>query len=422
MEDARALCIVPAVNLDCNNLSGGCTRVTDMHTPLAKREFKRILIIKLSAMGDVIHTVPLLNALRRRYPDARIDWLLKSSVADLIRVHPAVSNVLVYGENHTEAPRYNWDGFTHWLGLMRDHRFLAMLLGIRRTRYDLVVDVHCQIRTAFVTMVTGAPVRIGFGKPQPEVWKEAGKSLPAGTIERSWKGAREGSWLAYSHHLPLPTLDVHAVDRYLSVGSMLAIPDAPADFHLPIPPVAAAHVDRLLEDNGIPASATPIVLAPAALWETKRWRPEKFAEVARHFIDGGWPVVLIGSKDEQVECEEIAAAAPGAVNLAGRTTLVELSALLSKSALCLTNDSGPMHLAAALGRPVVSVFGPTNPRWIGPYQRSDSVLRSGRACSPCYLRNLSRCPHDHACMREVSVALVIGHMKARLLARSKSIS
>lgn len=396
--------------------------MAESHTPLAEREFKRILIIKLSAMGDVVHTVPLLNALRRRYPGARIDWLLKSSVADLIRLHPGVSNVLVYGENHTEAPRYNWEGFTHWLGLMRDHRFLAMLRGIRRTRYDLVIDVHCQIRTAFVTKVTGAPVRIGFGKPQPEVWKEAGRSLPDGTIERSWKGAREGSWLAYTHNIPLPTLDIHAVDRYLSVGRMLGIPDAPADFHLPIPPAVTARIDRLLEDCGIRAPAAPIVLAPAALWETKRWLPERFAEVARHFISAGRAVVLVGSKDERAECEEIAAAAPGAINLAGRTTLPELAALLQRSALCLTNDSGPMHMAVSLDRPTVTVFGPTNPRWIGPYRRDDAVLRSGRACSPCYLRNLSRCPHDHACMGDVSAAAVIERMQAGLLAQTKSLT
>ena len=388
--------------------------MSDKHQPLGERDFKRILLIKLSAMGDVIHTVALLNALRRRYPDARIDWLLKPSLAELIKHHPGVSNVLVYGENHTEAPRYNWDGVKHWLWLMQDQRFLGTLRSLRRTRYDLVIDVHCQMRTAFVALLTGTPVRIGFGKPQPEVWAAAGKSLPEGTIKRSWKGAREGSWLAYTHHIPLPTLDVHAVDRYLGVGKMLGIPDAPADFHLPVPQAAFVRVDELLRACGIPSQHAPVVLAPAALWETKRWRAEGFATVARHFLKAGWPVVLIGSNDERAECERIAAAAPGAVDLAGRTTLVELAALLQRAALCLTNDSGPMHMAIALDRPVVSVFGPTNPRWIGPYHRDDAVLRSELACSPCYLRNLDRCPHGHACMTDVTPAQVIDRMEASL--------
>jgi heptosyltransferase-1 len=396
-------------------------RVSNKPEPLGEREFERILLIKLSALGDVIHTIPLLNALRRRYPAARIDWLLKPSVAELIRLHPAVSNVLVYGENHTEAPRYNWEGVTHWLGLMLDQRFLGMLRGIRRARYDLVIDVHCQMRTAFVTLVSGAPTRIGFGKPQPEVWQEAGKLLPEGTIQRSWKGAREVSWLAYTHHIPLPTLDVHAVDRYLSAGRMLGTVDTRADFDFPISPAIAAKVDRLLEARGIPLQHDAIVLAPAALWETKRWQPEGFAEVARHFIRAGRPVVLIGSKDERPECEQIAAAAPGTVDLAGQTTLVELAALLKRAAICLTNDSGPMHMAVALDKPVASVFGPTNPDWIGPYGRYDAVLRSRPACSPCYLRNLSRCNHRHACMTEVPAADVIHRMETMLQERAAAL-
>ncbi len=390
--------------------------MSDKHPSLAQRDFKRILLIKLSAVGDVVHTIALLNALRRRYRDARIDWLLKPSLAELIRVHPGVSNVLVYGENHTEAPRYNWDGVKHWLWLMQDQRFLGMLRGLRRARYDLVIDVHCQMRTAFLGLVTGAPVRIGFGKPQSEVWQAAGKSLPAGTIERSWKGAREGSWMAYTHHIPLPTLDVHAIDRYLSVGQMLGIAEAPADFRLSLPQVAIARVDALLQASGIAPEVAPIVLAPAALWETKRWRAEGFSEVARHFVMAGRPVVLIGSKDERAECAAIAAAAPGTIDLAGQTTLVELAALLRRAALCLTNDSGPMHMAVAFDRPVISVFGPTNPRWIGPYHRDDAVLRSGRACSPCNLRKLDRCPHEHACMTEVTSAQVIDRMEALLSA------
>src|ERR1700678_10611 len=101
---------------------------------LADRTFERILLIKLSAIGDVIHTIPLLHALRRRYPKARIDWLSKPTPSEFIRVLPAVDNVLVYGEHHTEVPQYNWDGVTHFLGLIRDHRFVSMLRKLRAAR------------------------------------------------------------------------------------------------------------------------------------------------------------------------------------------------------------------------------------------------------------------------------------------------
>ena len=124
--------------------------------------------------------------------------------------------------------------------------------------------------------------------------------------------------------------------------------------------------------------------------------------------------MLVGSAEERSACEAIAAAAPGAVNLAGRTSVPELAALLRGASVCVTNDSGPMHLAVALDRPVVSMFGPSDPLWIGPYRRPDAVVRADLPCSPCYLRELSRCPYDHACMRQIASETVIGRVEAAL--------
>ena len=132
-------------------------------------------------------------------------------------------------------------------------------------------------------------------------------------------------------------------------------------------------------------------MAPGTNWETKEWRREAFAEVARHFMQKGFAVTLIGSERERALCDEVAKLAPGAINLAGETTLSELAALISRATICVTNNSGPMHLAVALGRPVVSIFGPTDPVWAGPYRRDGAVLRAELPCSPCYLRQLSRC-------------------------------
>jgi lipopolysaccharide heptosyltransferase II len=150
-----------------------------------------------------------------------------------------------------------------------------------------------------------------------------------------------------------------------------------------------------------------MVMAPGTIWETKHWDSEKFAEVAGHFLAKGFAVILIGSQRERAVCEDVAALARGAVDLAGRTTLSELAALIQRSTISITNDSGPMHLAVALGRPVISIFGPTDPVWIGPYKRADAVLHADLECSPCYLRKLKHCQHDHACMRSISAAAVI---------------
>jgi ADP-heptose:LPS heptosyltransferase len=350
----------------------------------------------------------VLNALRQRYPTARIDWLLKPSAAELVRHHPAVSNVLIYGENQTEVPQYNWDGFTHFLRLLRDSRFLRLLRALRFAKYDLVVDLHGQLRTGFVTLLTGAPVRIGFDRPRRQVWERAGQVLPKGTVERAWRGAREGSWIAYNHPIRLDTLSIHAVDRYLQVGKLLGFDVGTPDFSFPIPIEAHQRVERLLNDSGIAVNAKPIILlSPAALWETKRWLPERFAEVARYFIRAGHPVVITGSDAERAECSQVGDAAPGSVNLAGQTTLPDLAALMSRVGICLTNDSGPLHLAVACRRPVIGVYGPTNPMWVGPYGRERAVILAGVPCAPCYLRPLSRCPHNQVCMRNVEAPSVI---------------
>ncbi len=387
---------------------------------LANKTFERILLIKLSAIGDVLHTIPLLNALRRHYPAARIDWLSKPTPAEFIRVLPGVDEVLVYGENQTEVPQYNWDGFTHFVRLIRDHRFLAMLSRLRAARYDLVIDMQGQLRSGFVSMVTGAPVRIGFDRPRKEVWEVEGRALPPGAINRAWKGAREGSWRAYTHHVRLPTLAMHAVDRYLLVGDLLGFEREAPDFSIPIQAQAERRVDALLREHVGAMAKPPIVMTPAALWETKRWQPEGFAAVARHFLAQGYPVLLAGAANEAEECRRIAAAAPGAVVLAGLTSLTELAALIRRSAIAVTNDSGPLHLTTALGQAVAAMFGPTNPVWVGPYQRPDAVVSAGLACSPCHLRDLARCPHDHACMRGITPDRVISAVEAQLASAETS--
>jgi predicted lipopolysaccharide heptosyltransferase III len=374
---------------------------------LRYRDFRRILLIKLSAVGDVVHTIPVLNKLRRRYPSARIDWLVTPAIAELLRHHPAITNVVEFDRNEWSA-RWRWSAFAS---------SARLATKLKAVDYDLVVDMHGQFRTAVFALATGAPVRIGFDRPRTEVWEASGRTLPAEARKHAWKGAREGSWLAYTHHVRVPTLDVHAVDRYLSVGPMLGLDEAAADFSFPIPAAATGRIDRLLQERSI-GGASPrylLTIAPGTIWETKHWRSEGFAEVARHFLRKGFTVVLIGSARERGACDEVATLAPGSLNLAGETTLTELAAIIRRSTICLTNDSGPMHLAVALGRPVVSIFGPTDSVWIGPYQRPEAVLQAGLPCAPCYLRRLSRCPHDHACMREVSAHAVIERIEMGLM-------
>jgi lipopolysaccharide heptosyltransferase I len=378
---------------------------------LRNRDFHRILLIKLSAVGDVVHTFPVLNRLRRHYPAARIDWVVKPAIAELVRHHPAIDNVVLYAGHASSHP---WQ--SAWAAVAAARRLTTEL---RSARYELVIDLQGQLRTAVLALVSGAPLRVGFDRPRAQVWRASDRKLPSLAHEHAWQGAREGSWLAYTHRLSIPTLDMHAVDRYLRFGWMLGLTEDGVDFSFAIPEASVASVDRLLDHHfGGIGNSRLAVIAPGTVWETKHWSTAGFAQVARHLIRKNLAVVLIGSNGEFAVCKQVAVMAPGAVNLAGATSLSELAAVMRRATICITNDSGPMHLAVALNRPVVSVFGPTDSLWIGPYRRPDSVVSAALACSPCYLRRLNRCSHDHACMRHISAEAVIDRIEATLASKN----
>ena len=373
------------------------TKTADV-SALQCAEFSRILLIKLSGLGDVVHTLPVLVKLRARYPKARIDWLITPQNAEIVRCHPALSNVVLFA-------RRDFSKRGHKSRAML--AFLDMLKQIRRAKYDLVVDLHGQVRSAFFALASGARVRIGFDRPVKDI------------IRHGWRGAREGSWIAYTHRIPIPTLDVHAIDRYLWVGPLLGFDDNPPDLTIHLASQTVQNVQRLLEDHGIPASKALAVMAPGTIWETKRWTIEGFAAVARQFLQDGFAVALAGAKCDQARCRQITAAAPGASDLSGKTTPAELAALIQGAEVCVTNDSGAMHVAVALGKPMVSVFGPTNSARVGPYHRPESVVRVDLPCSPCNYRWLSQCPFDLACMRQVTSTMVVERVR-EILRTAKS--
>ncbi|MGA8820785.1 MAG: glycosyltransferase family 9 protein, partial [Xanthobacteraceae bacterium] len=250
---------------------------------LRRRDFRKILLIKLSAVGDVVHTLPVLNKLRRRYPNAQIDWLVTPAIGELLRHHPALNNVIDF-ERDTSAPPWAWSALTS---------YARLAAKVRRAGYDLAIDLHCQSRSAFLAFVSGAPVRIGFDKERPEVWANSRK-VTDDFRKHAWQGAREGAWLFYTHRIPLPTLDVHVIDHYQSIGNLLGFAPGPTDFSFHIPQAAHERVAGLLRQRGI-GDARLAVIAPRGNWQTKRWPDEKSAAVARHFMSRGYAAVLVGA-------------------------------------------------------------------------------------------------------------------------------
>jgi lipopolysaccharide heptosyltransferase I len=376
---------------------------------LQSTEFSRILLIKPSALGDVVHTIPVLVKLRARYPNARIDWLITPENADIVRCHPALSNVVLFARRDFSKRGRRWRALVSFFDLLKQ---------IRRAKYDLVVDMHGQLRSAFFALVSGAHVRIGFDRPIKRGLTVSAEHDLRNVPSHGWRGAREGSWIAYTHRVSIPTLDVHAIDRYLWVGPLLGFDDDPPDLTIHLSSDTVRNVEQLLEEHGVTPDMPLIILVPGTIWETKHWTIEGFAGVARQFLQDGFAVALAGTKRDEQRCRQIAAAAPGACDLSGKTTPAELAALIQRAEVAVTNDSGSMHVAASLGKPMVSVFGPTNPVHIGPYQRPESVVRVDLPCSPCNYRRLSQCPFDHACMKQVTPAMVVEHVR-KIVAMAK---
>jgi lipopolysaccharide heptosyltransferase I len=369
---------------------------------LRSQDFRRILLVKPSALGDVVHTIPLLPKLRLRFPRAQIDWFITPENAELVKHHPALSGVVLFDRKKLAGIGRNWNAA---------RELVRLLARLRRARYELVLDVHGQMRSALVTLATGAPVRIGFDRPVRRSRTQSEHHELHNVPQRGWAGAREGSWIAYSHRIPIPTLDIHAIDRLLWLTSILGLDDAPADSRIYLSSEIEVDVDRLLQQHSLQQFGA---LIPGTMWETKHWDPERFAEVGLWLKQRGFGVVLLGTRRDQTRCEAIARMCPGAIDFSGQTTPAQLAAILKRAAICVTNDSGSMHLAVALERPVVSVFGPTNPVQIGPYNRPEAVVRAAVPCSPCNFRQLSQCPYGHACMRQVSAAMVIERVESAL--------
>jgi lipopolysaccharide heptosyltransferase I len=367
----------PAVAPDFGTASNDSPPAGQRMSRLRFQTFRRMLIIKPSAVGDVVHALPILPKLRARFPDAQIDWLVRPEIADLVRCHPALSNVVLFDRRRFGRFGREWSATS---GLLR------LLFTVWRQRYDLVIDLHGQLRSAMFCFASASRTRLGFSR------------------------VREGARVAYTHLIPVPTMDVHAVDRYLEIEDVLGLDSKPPDFSIYLPPAAAPAAQALLDSSGIGREPFAL-LVPGTIWQTKHWRPEGFAEVGRYLASRGLRVVLGGTPQDRELSARIAGQCPGACDLAGRTNLAEFTALVGRAAICVTNDSGSMHLAAALNRPVVSAFGPTSPLRTGPYRRPEAVVRAGVECSPCYLRKLSSCRHDHQCMTLLTSDMLIDRIR-----------
>ena len=318
---------------------------------------KNILIVKPSALGDVIQATCVLPVLKGAFPGVRISWLVFEHNSEIVRGHPLVDQVL--------AVRRRGIGFTALPDLIR---------SLRTPGFDAVIDLQGLLRSAVLTRLTGCGRRIGFAD------------------------GREQSPLFYTEKYELPRHSMHAVDRYLALCQRLGagVPAEPV-FPIPVRDVHRARVSGLLGDFG---EGRPLVVVnPTAKWQSKRWPAASFAAVAdilcRQCNAG---VVLVGGPSETAIVSEVAALMTHPfLDLSGRISIMELAALLERADLFLGNDSGPMHLASATRTPTVALFGPTDPRRTGPYNPKARVVNARLDCMPCFRRSCER----PRCMEEL---------------------
>jgi ADP-heptose:LPS heptosyltransferase len=334
---------------------------TDRPGPLPgidREAVRRILVVKLRAVGDVLLATIVLRNLRRAFPSARLDFLTEPPARDVVNRHPDVDEVLTY-DRTTESGA----------GLIR---------RVRSRSYDLILDLFGNPRTALVTRLSGAHWRVGY--------RFRGRSYAYNIVVTPRGGVVHNTQFNLD---ALEAIGVAIVDRNLY------FPIASAEEQ-----AAAEVVDRAeLRPGRI------VALNTGGGWYTKRWPLERFAALGDRLAEAyGVGIVLPWGPGQRQEVETVRAVMKHPVCIPPSTTLGELGALLKRMSLVISNDSGPMHLAAAVGTPVLGIFGPTNPVLQGPYGPGHAVIRNEAVtCLGC---NLTACPIHHPCMKELSVDTV----------------
>ncbi|MBL0176957.1 MAG: glycosyltransferase family 9 protein [Ignavibacteria bacterium] len=339
-----------------------------MHAPPADavlpRPPRRILVIKLRAIGDVLLSTIVLNNLRAAWPDADIDFLTETPSRDVVEGHPSGARVIVFHPKKDNPLLFFW--------------------RLRRARYDLVIDLFCNPRSAQMAFATRARTRIGYP-------------------------FRGRAW-AYTTHVATRADRVHNTEFNLDAIARAGIGIVDRSVVLTIPAEAAEWAERFLAPLRADGRLL-VALNASGTWPTKRWGLEHFAELADrlHAEHNVMPLLLWGPGEED-DVQEIRSRMRGEAVIPPRTSIKQLGALLAGCDAMITNDTGPMHIGAAVGLQVLGIFGPTNPYLQGPFnERSAWVRLDGLECLAC---NLTACPIGNVCMRDLPVDTVLSAFTA----------
>ncbi len=319
---------------------------------------QKIIIVKPSSLGDIVHSLPFLNVLKTCFPKAEIHWVIAKGLEGLLEGHRMIDRLWII---HKDM----WKKITYARRTVKEIKLL--LKELKKEKYDLAVDLQGLLRSGIITKATGAHVRVGFHE------------------------AREGSRFFYTHKVK-GGKDIHAVDRYLKIADYLGCDIKDVRFSLPSYSTSSPNQSLFSEEYA--------VIIPGARWKTKIWPTEKFGKLASKL---SLKTVIVGSNSEIEAADTIIKLSQGkSISLAGKTDLKELVEVIRHAQFVISNDSGPMHIAAALNIPVFAIFGPTDSIRTGPYGEGHVIIRENVSCAPCFKKTCK----DMKCMKNLSVEKV----------------
>lgn len=303
--------------------------------------FKNILIIKPSSLGDIVLALPALSALRRSFPEAKITWLVRPEFAPLLENHPHLTETMLFDRRFLGKAWFHPGALLYLLSLIR---------RLRRSGFDLVIDLQGLFRTASLAWLSGCKKRFGMAE------------------------AREFAHIFYTHKTRRDQNSIHVVDYYLKMVRAVGASQTEAEFLLPIDSSATESVNGLLHCHDIKRGKYA-VLVPGSAQKSKCWPARNFAVLAEKMTsEFKLAIILVGAEAERPTTEEIVKGARVQVtDFAGLTSLPELAALFKTARIVVSNDTGPGHIAAALGVPLVMIFGPSNPVRLFPYKRPETL-------------------------------------------------
>ena len=339
---------------------------------------RRVLIIKMSALGDIVHALPVSAALGKAYPHLELTWAVEETLAPLLTGNPYLAHILTLPKvrsRHLRSAAFHRD-------------YLRHLHGVRRKRFEVTLDLQGLTKSAVVAAASGARVRLGYH------WlREA-----AAFLERP---------------VPRRPESVHIVDQYLDVARFLGAEPDSVHFPFHIPEEDDDAVAAMLCAEGVDARAPFVAINPASAQVIKQWSAQNYGALADAVRrDLGLPVVLV-TADRAVAAKVVAAAHTAPVNLAGRTTLKQLAAVLRRCAAHICGDTGSGHLAAAFGRPVISLIGPTDPDRVCPYGQRENVIINRELCDAGCDAHACRFGMPR-CLAAIPVAEVIARIQGNL--------